>query len=184
MRTCLKQLISHAQIFTLEVPFGDFRTSSYKLATDVINGVRPPRPLHAGRIGMDDRMWGLMVYCWNPSPKHRGQPAIFIPEAKLAGFQQKPRIVGVETPAEDPAHSEYVPREDSTVLNPVTDAELDPEDATTDPSDRIGAAMSKPKRNRKQEAKKTKRKKTEETNKPAPTTGKHLPHLLFDVREV
>ena len=48
-----------------------YHLGQYAVVIAVLNGEYPKKPLNAGSLGISDRLWRLLVQCWDESPSIR-----------------------------------------------------------------------------------------------------------------
>lgn len=58
------------EIFTGTIPFGRMKRNLWVLE-EVSNGGRPEKPSKAREVGLTDRMWELICWCWEQDPASR-----------------------------------------------------------------------------------------------------------------
>ena len=57
------------QVLTGRRPF--YHLGQYAVVIAVLNGEHPKKPLNAESLGLSDRLWRLVVQCWDESPSVR-----------------------------------------------------------------------------------------------------------------
>ena len=69
LRSPLYPPFTRIQILTGRSPFHHLR--GYTVLIAVQEGKRPRKPINARSLGFSDRLWGLVVQCWDESPSAR-----------------------------------------------------------------------------------------------------------------
>ncbi|THH26870.1 hypothetical protein EUX98_g7314 [Antrodiella citrinella] len=80
------------ELYTEHIPFEGI--SYFRVSKDVVNGLRPPRPVTKDGIVVSDPLWGLIEHCWSQQPKER--PSAHFVEEKLRAIVESGASPGLQ----------------------------------------------------------------------------------------
>lgn len=118
-----QSLICHElQIFTLDVPYSGMRDGDVVLRV-IRSKERPPRPPdHAGKFGLSDRLWKLIVSCWDHYPQSRPSMDIVVQKLTAGTTVSNEHTSQPSGPDLQKINVFYIP--DTTVILPSIDSVL------------------------------------------------------------
>jgi len=116
-----------SQVLAGKSPFDGYRDLDAMF--DIIQGVRPKKPIFAITRGYTEELWEMTMRCWKEAPNERPRVDYILDALGVAAEQWKPRYGGISTlsPQDDWSPTLYGEESDSpTDSKPENVPSLDP----------------------------------------------------------
>ncbi|THH29179.1 hypothetical protein EUX98_g5005 [Antrodiella citrinella] len=106
------------ELYTEHLPFEG--ASNFAVSKDVVNGLRPPRPVTKDGVVVSDRLWSLIEHCWSQQPEDR--PSAQFVEEKLRAIIGSERANDVSLPGIEDTVPQASTTKPELALHPIVGA--------------------------------------------------------------